>query len=217
MNRTKAIALFTAVFAVTVGILGMNGLSATSFGIIPATTSTAGETQDLLGHVTYILRDEDGNIKSYLQSDNVVATRGKDCATQMLFGNTTAPAGGCVDASGTTTGFNYIAIGNATGQSAAAADTALDSSGGGLPAGGAEIKRNQGAVAFGSNQATITSQTFSFNAASDNTAGTTVSQSGLFDGATSGAANSNMFSIQDISIAVGSSDTLQVTWTITLS
>lgn len=211
MNRTKTIALFTAVFAVTVGILGMNGLSATTFGIIPATTSTADEAQDLLGHVTYILRDENGNIKSYLQSDNVVTTRGKDCSTQKLFANTTAPTGGCVTASGGSTGFNYIAIGNATTSTVAATDTALAVNGGGF-----EIKRNQGTVSFGSNQATITSQTFTFSAASETNTGT-VSQSGLFDGATSGAANSNMFAIQAISIAVGSSDTLQVTWTITLS
>lgn len=213
MNRTKTIALFTAVFAVTVGILGMNGLSATSFGIIPATTSTAGEAQGLLGHVTYILSDENGNIKSYLQSDNIVTTRGQNCATQMLFGNTTAPlAASCIDATGATTGFNQIAIGNATTSTVAATDTALAVNGGGL-----EIKRSQGTTTFATSQAIITSPSFVFNAASDNTAGTTVTQSGLFDGATVGAANSNLFADQAISIAVGSTDTLVVTWTITLS
>lgn len=218
MNRSITIALFAAVFAVTVGILGMNGLSATSFGIAKsATSNTEDALGPILGHVTYVVRDSDGNIKSYLQSDNVVTTRAKGCSAQMLFANTTAPVGGCVDASGTTTGFNVVAIGNATSQSAGAGDLTLDVSGAGLPTGGDQIKRNQGTVTLGSNTATIQSQAFSFNAASDNTAGTTITQAGLFDGLTTGAATSNMFSIQDISVAVGASDTLTVTWTITLT
>jgi hypothetical protein len=223
MNKTAVIGMIiTAVSAVTAVMLGMNAFSGT-FVNTYNTSITQEQMTPILGHVTYVVKDQNDNIKQYLQSDNTVMQRGKGCAVQMLFANKTAAVGGCITPnSGTKTGFNYVAIGNATNPTIAATNVALQTSGGGLPTGGDEIMRRAGTVTLTADsgsgaQAQITLSAFTFSGSGNKTSGTTITDVGLFDGSIKGAGHSNMFAEQSVSVPVASTDSLTVTWTITLN
>ncbi|HSA76941.1 MAG TPA: hypothetical protein VLE02_05300 [Nitrosarchaeum sp.] len=108
MNRITTIVLFAGIFAVTVGTLGIGGISATPLMVSAAPQSQEG--MGMLGHVEYKVFDESGNVKAYMQNDNVVVEGGKDCAAKALF-NSAATVGQCTAA---VTNFQYIGIGNGT-------------------------------------------------------------------------------------------------------
>jgi len=59
---------------------------------VPAitTVSITSSPMDIMGHAIVVLRDTDGNIKAYQQTDNIVPHNGKDCAASLIFGSTTA-------------------------------------------------------------------------------------------------------------------------------
>jgi len=206
MKRTITIGLLGAVLAVAVGFISTNAISATPF-LMAENEFSPNESAYMIGHVEYTVRGADGQVKQYAQGDNLIVEKGKDCAAQIIFDNSSSTA--CTITSGTT-GFNFIAIGNATG-AIDGTETQLDS----LGADG-EIDRTSGTVTIdtsGSNTiATITTATpFAFTSISS----TTVEQSGLFDDGT--PVNGNMFAMRDdLGILVTSADTLTVTWKITL-
>ena len=120
-------------------------------------------------------------------------------------------------------GFAFIAIGNATGAIAQATDTALDTS---VSPQGGEVKRSVFVDATitpansGSKLDTVVSIASTPFTFTDLPSGTSITQSGLFDQPTIGG---NMFAIRDIpgpsgtGLPVTSTDTLSVTWTITLT
>jgi len=219
MKKYTSLALIGAILAGIAGFVSLDTTSATSL-ITMQGTSNMHETGLMIGHVTYEVRDMDGQIKHYFQSDNVITDVGTDCSAAAIFDSTDSVCTGLGN-------FAYIAIGNATSASAQEVDTALDISGGGSASfgtgGGGEMARS------GLIDATITaalsptldtvvsiaSTPFTFTDLGS--AGTTVTQSGLFD---SGLAETgNMFAIRDIvgGLDVFSTDTLSVTWTITLT
>ncbi|MEX0639885.1 MAG: hypothetical protein WD018_02140 [Nitrosopumilaceae archaeon] len=206
MKRTMTIGLLGAVLAVAVGFISTNAISATPF-LMAGNEFSPNESAYMIGHVEYTVRGADGQVKQYAQGDNDIVQRGKDCAAQMIFDNSSSTA--CTITSGTT-GFNFIAIGNATG-AIDGTEIQLDS----LGADG-EIDRTPGTITIdtsGSNTiATITTSTpFAFTSISS----TTVQQSGLFDDGT--PVSGNMFAMRDaLAIPVTSADTLTVTWKITL-
>lgn len=238
MNRIHTIALFAGVFAVAMGTLGFTGFSSVS--AMPLMTEAIPQTQDragILGHVTYTLYDATGNIKSYVQGDNVVVEVGRNCIASHIF-NTNLDGVKC---NGSTSNFDYIAIGNFTGGADANNDDIeLDRTGGAgcaTTAVSGEMARVQvtptiqnastttGAIVV---LETLGEQPFTF----DNNNNTSVTQSGLFDGqettqllpsgscGTLGdpgtAATWNMFSIQDISVTTTDGDSLSIKWTITI-
>ena len=64
---------------------GMFGASqAGMFTLTDANPTTT--TMRYLGHVTAVVSDSNGNIKSYFQTDNIVMDNGKNCATDLVFG-----------------------------------------------------------------------------------------------------------------------------------
>ncbi len=75
MKTIPVLALIAAISAVSIGAISMNGFSAIPF----ATASVNPESGTMMGHVEYVLRDSDGNIKSYVQGDNIVVNKGDDC------------------------------------------------------------------------------------------------------------------------------------------
>jgi len=225
MNRIQTIALFAGVFAVTMGALsitGFSGISATSLmtEAIPQTYERTG----MIGHVTYTLFDANGNIKSYIQGDNVVTDPGKDCTALLLFDNATDP-GKCAE------------IGNHSAGAPDGAETELDrDSGTGVGAcatsgasNGGEMARLPGTVTFtasasqpaGTITEIVTTQPFTF----DVNNATTVDQAGLFDEdeetkdgnrQCTALGTSNLFSVQDITVLTTTGDSLSVKWTITI-
>ena len=206
MKRTMTIGLLGAVLAVAVGFISTNAISATPF-LMAGNEFSPNESAYMIGHVEYTVRGADGQVKQYAQGDNLIVERGKDCAAQMIFDNSSSTA--CTITSGTT-GFSFIAIGNATG-AVSGDELQLDT---GATVG--EIDRTPGTVTIditGTDTiATITTTTpFAFTSISS----TTVQQSGLFDDGT--PVSGNMFAMRDaLAIPVTSADTLAVTWKITL-
>jgi hypothetical protein len=208
MKRTMTIGLLGAVLAVAVGFISTNAISATPF-LMAGNEFSPIESAYMIGHVEYTVRGADGQVKQYAQGDNLIVERGKDCAAQMIFDNSSSTA--CTITSGTT-GFNFIAIGNATGAVSGDElqldfDTLVNTG---------EIDRTPGTVTIDASGtdtiATITTTTpFAFTSISS----TTVQQSGLFDDGI--PVSGNMFAMRDaLAIPVTSADTLAVTWKITL-
>jgi len=204
MKKYTTLALIGAIVAGVAGLISTDAISATSLVTMQG-ASDFHESGLIIGHVTYEVLGADGHVKQYLQSDNLITNRGTDCAATAIF-DSSDPL--CA----TPGNFAFIAIGNGTGP-AAATNTALSTVSGG------EITRstsiNAGIVANGGSGTVVTLSNsgtpFTFTGL--RTAGTTVTQSGLFNAASVG----NMFSIRDVSVPVTNADTLAVTWTITLT
>ena len=217
MKKYTSIALIGALVVGMAGFISLDAFSSTSFATMKV-ASDVHETGKMLGHVTYELRDADGKIKHYFQSDNVIVDVGTDCAAAAIFDTADG-----ICALGGNGGFAFIAIGNATGAEAQATDTALDVD----TDGNGEVARSTNlidatitaadSVAGDDTTVSIASEPFTFETLGPT--GTKITQSGLFDSAGPGG---NMFSIRDIpgidgtGLGVFNADTLSVTWTITL-
>ena len=207
MKKYMTLALIGAIVAGVAGLISIDAISATSLVTMQG-ASDFHESGLMIGHVTYEVRGVDGQIKQYVQGDNLITRGGTDCAAKAIFNSAdlACPSIG---------NFKFIAIGNGTG-SASATDTQLSATG---PPVSGEIVRSASLTptivpnAGSGTVVTISNSGTPFTFTSLRTSGTTVTQSGLFDAAPPG----NMFSIKDISVPVGNADTLAVTWTITLT
>ena len=81
-RRVKYIILASVIFVGIVGISQGQGLfELMDVNHIAPTTTSFG----YLGHVSAVLKDSDGNIKAYIQADNTVVNRGRDCAADLVF------------------------------------------------------------------------------------------------------------------------------------
>lgn len=232
MKTTYVVALIAAISAVSIGAISMNG-----FTVPLAIASASPESGAMMGHVEYILRDADGNIKSYVQADNTVVNRGDDCSITYMFQPTSFTGGGDVCINQNPAGFHFIGIGNATFSSGNNTATTLINGGGTLTAstgvGGLMAVRwdnntaSSASTGSGGTVIIATETPFTFSTSGAVTNATTVTAAGLFDntcstqGATTGVCTANtgvmnMFSAQAISVAVSDGDSLSVTWTITV-
>ncbi len=235
MNRITTIVLFAGIFAVTVGTLGIGGISATPLMVSAAPQSQEG--MGMLGHVEYKVLDESGNVKAYMQNDNVVVEAGKDCAAKALF-NSAATVGQCTAA---VTNFQYIGIGNGTSGTVNVSNQTLadatDDSTGTCAASGVrgDMARKLVTPTFDVSGTTAivtldtSSNPFKFTASN----ATSVKDSGVFNGnygtpqtgGICGGTNTagttwSMFSRQLLNgatgITVANGDSLSVKWTITV-
>jgi hypothetical protein len=230
-HQTTIVLSSTIVAIVAISLLGFNILSATPF-LVAQDVKQPSAGSSIFGHVIYVVKDKNGNIKNYIQGDNIVTTTGHDCAVQMLFANTTTSITGSTTPCSTITGagtrgaiFNFIAIGNGTnGIGAAGIDTTLPTGGPGKEA----VPRIQGTVTLdtpAANQARATITTASPFAFTQMAGNNVLQNSGLFNrqsacavgGCLVGAALGDLFADQAISVTVAPSDTLSVTWKITMS
>ena len=180
-------------FAVTIGMLGANGLLATPFVIAKTATSTMNGDIPLKGHVTLVVNSPDGKIKAYRQMDNVVVNVGETCTGARLFGDT-AFCGASL--------FNYIAIGTGAGAELTS-NTSL---------GTETLSRIQDLTNVQTNS-TGPGATSQLSTTFTATTTATIAESGIFDASSGG----HMFSRKLISPTVNviSGDQLTVTWTIT--
>ena len=221
MHRNITAILSLTVAAVIVSFLATNSMMPTTF--LVASNQPQVATNDgtkVLGHVVYEVKDANGNLKSYMQTDNIRVNQGLSCAASYLFKNSTSGnTANCPFVSGATTGFQYVGLINGTfatsathtrsglGTAATGVAGVLNTNNQGGP------PTNAGTVSFPAfNQVQIASPAFAFTG--DATAGTTVTGSALFNSASTTA---NEFAENTMSVAVGNADTLTVTWTITFS
>ena len=185
------------------------GIAAISVGVL-STANTAeaisNEASGVLGHITLTVADADGNIKSYVQTDNLVTFVGRDCIVEQTFATSVA---GCTD--GAT--FNNIGLGTGTGQAVTSSNVAT-------PLGVGCVRQ----LASTNTEAGTTTETVTIKAIFGGSTSTgadvtnaacqaTITEAGLFDSAT--AATGEMFSYQSFTgVAIGTADTLTVQWDI---
>jgi len=225
MKRQTTLAMFGILFAavMTLGMISVSGFSQSLF--VASTDTKVVNHIGMMGHITFTTTDQDGNILSYIQTDNLIVNIGENCTAESLFNVTTTGAEACAGAGihscsdiGCTKqgvadgGFTYIAIGEGA-TDPDTDDTTLDQ------AGALEVDRqkdtspdvtkSEGNLAGGVTSAVVTVSTiFTANGASD------ITESGLFDS----AADGNMFARQIFPvIPLTDGDKLTVEWAIEIS
>ena len=85
MKTTMVIAAFAVAAAIAVSAISINTIP--SYAL--ATGSISPEAGTVMGHVEYVVRDMNGDIKSYTQLDNMVVNKGDDCVLVTMFKTTT--------------------------------------------------------------------------------------------------------------------------------
>lgn len=200
---TKLLVPFIVAVVAISGIL----LSTGSMGAAPQASSLSASPM-FLGHLEAVAKDVNGNIKAYRQTDNLVVNTGKTCAGVLIFGIPTnsTQSTACAGA----TAFKQIAVGTATA-AVAAGDTTLGIQIGSRATNGTYSLLNGTAGALGASAANPVysiQTTFRPNA--------NIAEAGIFD--TASGNPSHMFAHQTFTaISLASTDTLTVTWRVSLN
>jgi len=71
---------------VVVAFAGIFGASQAGMFALTDANPTTATTMRYLGHVTAVVSDSNGNIKSYFQTDNIIVDDGRNCAVDRVFG-----------------------------------------------------------------------------------------------------------------------------------
>jgi len=207
--KQPQIIVLTAVLAVAVGMVGINGSSDDIFGLSDNPQVSTYEGQFLQGHIIVKHFDAEGNLISYQQTDNLVNDAAKNCGANLLFGT---GFGSCASPAL----FDDIAISTDTGAGFAETDVTLAGECVAVCGAGLDARQpgtvTQDTLAASPTDAVAQIQaTFTMGAAGP----TTINSAGLFDAAAGG----NMFAERAFSSGVPLSlnDSLQVTWLITLA
>ncbi|KAG2476619.1 MAG: conserved exported protein of unknown function [Nitrosopumilales archaeon] len=195
---------------------GLASASLTTPLFLASTQTSNVEYSPMMGHITVIAYDANGDIKSYLQTDNQIVNVGENCTAEVLFNIASGGSQPCAGIGGShgghgpaTGGFTWLGI----GETATAADSdqtalVLEASETRLNAtanGGVTV--TQDATGAGAGTKSIISIVDQFTMGGPKT----INEFGLFDAVTGG----NMFARQTTGgTALSGSDTLQVTWTI---
>jgi hypothetical protein len=190
-----------AIIAVSGILLGTSGLAAVS----PA--DKLSDNAMFLGHVVLVAKDKNGDIKAYRQTDNIVTYTGKNCVAIRVFG----AMGGANATQGTACGagvntMNWIAVGTGTAAEAAT-DTNMTAQT------GARLQDTTKGLINGTsvNPYVTLQQTFTPGAV-------TIAEAGLFDASSTSNGKTHMFAHKTFTgIGLGATDTLTVTWRITLA
>jgi len=185
----------------TVSIFGLYAITTTTFTAQSDTLTTYGTIPYLMGHITMQVTDIDGNITSYIQTDNLVTNAGLVCGMALLTG---ADDGGCTS----TSPFDNIGLGNGTNiasfQVLAADFTNVDR----------EIARASADV-FQDTFVVILNKTFTAGTTSTLIAGDTISETALLDGSGVNVADNLLARALLPSTTVVNGDEVLITWTLT--
>jgi len=121
MNGKSTLALVGVLFAAAM-VVGMATTSAFSTPHVIASSTIVDNQFGMLGHITLTQTDADGNMKSYIQTDNVIVNVGENCVAETLFNVTAGGTDACDGASNplygigkpgiNNEGFSFIAVGN---------------------------------------------------------------------------------------------------------
>ncbi len=198
---TKLLVPFIVAIVAISGIL----LNTGSIGVSPQ-ANTLSESPLFLGHIELVAKDASGNIKAYRQTDNLVVNQGKMCAAINIFGVPNNSTQNTACGGVTTNHFTYVAVGTSTA-SPTATDTSLGAQVGSRATGTNGTTNNYSFI-----NSTASSPTYSIQQQFRPNAN--IAEAGIFDAATGG----HMFAHQQFTaITLGSTDTLTVTWRISLS
>ena len=199
----------SAVMIVAIGLIGTNFVTGSEMTELE-TFDAISDSGSVYGHVTLIHSDPDGNILSYIQTDNLVANDGKDCMAELIFGST---AGAACD--GTASVFNTIALFN--GQSFPATMNAtglltVDITTAGLAITDGVATPTENAAATGTGYVDGTGSLSDIAKTFTAGATQTVDGAALFNDNDNSVLAGQTFT----SVTLNNLDTLAVTWTITL-
>lgn len=209
-NNTATIALMT-IIAIGSGVAGFtfatNGeiaSQATSFVVKPI----------MSGHLTLEVKDADGNLKAYRQTDNIITQQGENCALRMLFtpGASHTGTGTSVCAGALTQPFTAIAVGTgATQEVGTQTGLVSESTTNGLGRAGATTVTwsNSTGSEPGKAAQIVLAKTFSV------TGSATIQEAGLFNDTAKNDSTDAMFARKTFpGVSVNNLDSLTVTWTI---
>jgi len=208
MRNLNQIGLLTGI-ALAVGMIGVNIADGT-FTVSDKTSDVYQEKGMFSGHLEIIHTDADGNILTYMQTDNAIISKGENCAAQDLFGGTAGGTGAtsCPSDPGI---FDVIALTNTPAAGVDALTLTGELTGSGLDRLTAtSVAATTTAAGLGVDNITRLSVTFTNTGASQD-----VSGSGLFNQTT--LAGSAIFAQKDFgtSVTLATSDQLTVNWDIT--
>jgi len=204
MNQNQTLG-FVAVIAVVAGLTGVTALGDISF--VENDVSSMNTNAPILGHIIIQVTDDDGYIKTYMQTDNVITSNGKNCTGELLFN---AGTNGCVNSASV---FDDIELSSDSfADTAATADLTNGQFTNKLV--GSLIKSTSNSVteavtSTGTGPARIDiAHTFSYTGGSSQT----VTSAALMNSANS------LFAIKDFpsAVSLNTNDDLTVTWQITL-
>ena len=85
MNQHQSLGL-VAVIAVVAGLTGVTALGDISF----AKNDISATSASIMGHIIIQVTDDEGNIKAYMQTDNIITADAKRCTGELLFAVTTS-------------------------------------------------------------------------------------------------------------------------------
>ena len=212
----------SAVMIVAVGLIGTNfvtGLDMTGQEKFDALSSS----NQIFGHITIVHSDPDGNVLTYIQTDNIVAAIGKDCMAELVFGEHGTTNCAASNTEFTTIalydGFSFPITMNTTG-TPNVLDDVITAAGLTIRDGGQSVAVTEDAAA----ETTATPDGAKTDIAKTFTAGVGVTQT--VDGATllnngtggpdSGPPDAVLAGQNFVSVTLNESDTLLITWTIEL-
>jgi hypothetical protein len=114
MKNNTSIAILGIALAIVGGMFAANASGLIGF---KSTDNKAQAGAYMTGHVETILRDADGNIKEYRQSDNLISNTGENCTLRLLFGTTQGSGTGTNVCTGALTSpWHVIALGTGVQQ-----------------------------------------------------------------------------------------------------
>ena len=201
--------LIGVIAVLAAGLIGVLGTSSTPLAIGTSTIDGFQDGTGMLGHLTLVSTDSDGQIKSYQQTDNLITRRGTDCFAHILFEPTNV-VGGSANCSGDPSIFDAIGIGTGNGQSDTSNDLASETSTSGL----VPFADTSVLVAdnTGSGATAIVEVTFTSGGAT-----TSITEAGIFNSTTTGGTTQMMAYRDFTAISLDNGDSLTVTWTITVA
>jgi len=203
MKQHQSLGL-VAVMAVVAGLTGVTALGDISF--VENDLSSMNTNAPIMGHVIIQVTDDEGNIKKYMQTDNVISANAKACTGELLFGATVT----CVSSN---SAFDDIVLSpDGFADTAATADLTNGQFSNQLTGSLAKSTSNtitEGVAASGTGSERIDiAHTFSFTGGSSQT----VTSAALMNTSVS------IFAIKNFpsAVSLNNGDDLTVTWQITL-
>lgn len=195
MNKNTGILFLGTAIALGLGAFGISN----SFGTNDA--STLDSSSFMVGHITLTAHDEYGNIKQYIQTDNVVLNTADNCISEKIF--TLTSGTGCTLADN----YDFIHIGTG-GDAGDEVETAVDP----LPN---TYNDSAQASTIVLTNATSTGGATTVLTATFTDVGATIDEAAIRNALASGAGNPLAY--QDFTdIVLGGTDDLTVEWTITI-
>lgn len=183
------------------------------FALPNAQAEVQSETSGVMGHLTLIVTGPDGDVKQYVQTDNLVTDKGKDCIVVNLFNAGTNPT--CTNANN----FDTIGLGTGTGATAGSSNVVTPLA---INCIRFQDATPLGDTGTGTQKVTITASFGGASASGDNIDATecqaAITEAGLFNAGSATTGGGDMFSYQSFtSVTVGASDSLTVNWEIDFS